>query len=677
LKLADTRELYLAKDWLIHPDARARHTAQRFIVERWAHYHYGPWSLFDFIQPRVNPQTGQPWEVRDDPNPLSFARPRRDLASLHAISCLGQFARVQPKHRSAVGQELIRFISESKQQEVRAAAAKVLGEIEFVSGYGTLARALDDKSPRVRFFAAISLGKLRRAEAMPWLLNMLADNADKDPYLRHAGVMGLAGIGNADGLLKIADQPSPSARMGILLALRRLKHSGIAHYLRDAEPALVTEAARAIHDELIDPVMPELAKLTSQVGLPDAAIHRGLNANFRLGAAENAEAVAALAAHPRASEAMRVEALEMLAAWAKPSGRDRVLGLWRPLEGRGGAASYQAIAAAAAQKQLAGFFAGPAKVRQAAAKLASTLKLGDAGPMLYKLAVDVKSPQQARIDALAALTQLKDPELDEVIEQTLKDENAEVRAAAQRALAASDPKAAVEVLRKVLESGTRAERQSAYTALGDMKLPAADAILDSSLEQLIAGKVTADVQLDLLLAAEARAKSLRGAFLKKNVDKFNAARPKNDPLAAWRETLEGGDAERGRSVFFDRVDLSCRRCHKIGTSGGNVGPELTTIAKDKTREYLLEAIVLPDKILAQGYQAAIVQTDDGRTHSGIVKSEDDKLLTLQTAEGNFITIPKASIEQRGRGKSPMPEDVIKQLNKSDLRDLVEYLSTLK
>ncbi len=297
--------------------------------------------------------------------------------------------------------------------------------------------------------------------------------------------------------------------------------------------------------------------------------------------------------------------------------------------------------------------------------------------MLFALAVDAKSPQQARVDALAALVQLKDPEIDEAIEKTLSDADAEVRAAAQRALAAHDPPAAVDVLRKVLQSGTRSERQSALASLGQMKLRAADAILESSLDQLIAGKLAADVQLDLLQAAEVRAKSFRGTEIKQRLERFNAARPKSDPLAAWRETLEGGNGERGRSVFFDRVDLSCRRCHKIGTSGGNVGPELTAIAKDKTREYLLEAIVLPDKILAPGYQAAMVQTDDGRTHSGIVKSEDDRVLTLQTAEGNFLTIPKETIEQRGRGRSPMPDDVVKQINKSDLRDLVEYLSTLK
>jgi len=301
--------------------------------------------------------------------------------------------------------------------------------------------------------------------------------------------------------------------------------------------------------------------------------------------------------------------------------------------------------------------------------------------------LDGRSPRDSRVDALAALTALKDKQLREAIDQTLTDNDPEVRAAAQQALADHDPAAAVEVLRNILASGTRAERQSAFAALGRMKLPAANKILVESLDQLIAGKVAADVQLDLLLAAENRLKPDRDAGrrkgspptadIKHRLDRYNAARSKTDPLAAWRVALEGGNAERGKQIFFDRVDLSCRRCHKIGTSGGNVGPELTTIAKDKTREYLLESIVLPDKILAQGYQAAIVQTDDGRTHTGIVKSEDDKVLTLQTAEGNFITIPKASIEQRGRGKSPMPEDVMKLMSKSELRDLVEYLSTLK
>ena len=39
--------------------------------------------------------------------------------------------------------------------------------------------------------------------------------------------------------------------------------------------------------------------------------------------------------------------------------------------------------------------------------------------------------------------------------------------------------------------------------------------------------------------------------------------------------------------------------------------------------------------------------------------------------------PKNQIDERQAGKSAMPEDVIKHLSKSELRDLVEFLAGLK
>ena len=77
--------------------------------------------------------------------------------------------------------------------EVRAQAAKVLGEVREPKAFDGLIARLDDDSPRVRLFAAIALGKLGRAEAVGPLLAMLRANGDKDPYLRHAAVMGLVG----------------------------------------------------------------------------------------------------------------------------------------------------------------------------------------------------------------------------------------------------------------------------------------------------------------------------------------------------------------------------------------------------------------------------------------------------------------------------------------------------
>ena len=77
---------------------------------------------------------------------------------------------------------------------------------------------------------------------------MLRANADKDPYLRHAGVMGLVGSGRRAAWKQAAHDQSPAVRMGVLLALRRLGDPEIARFLNDPDPRLVLEAARAIND---------------------------------------------------------------------------------------------------------------------------------------------------------------------------------------------------------------------------------------------------------------------------------------------------------------------------------------------------------------------------------------------------------------------------------------------
>jgi quinoprotein glucose dehydrogenase len=52
-------------------------------------------------------------------------------------------------------------------------------------------------------------------------------------------------------------------------------------------------------------------------------------------------------------------------------------------------------------------------------------------------------------------------------------------------------------------------------------------------------------------------------------------------------------------------------------------------------------------------------------------------LRIVTPEGQPTTIPRDTIEDRATGKSAMPEDIVKKLTKHELRDLVEYLTTLK
>jgi len=154
-------------------------------------------------------------------------------------------------------------------------------------------------------------------------------------------------------------------------------------------------------------------------------------------------------------------------------------------------------------------------------------------------------------------------------------------------------------------------------------------------------------------------------------------RPKDDPLAEYREALAGGDAEAGRRVFFTKTEASCLRCHKVKGEGGDVGPDLAGIGSKQKRDYLLESIVDPNKQIAQGYESVVLSLTNGTVVSGVLKGEDAKEVKVMTADGAVVTIPKGKIEERTRGKSAMPDDVVKHLTKRELRDVVEFLASLK
>lgn len=104
---------------------------------------------------------------------------------------------------------------------------------------------------------------------------------------------------------------------------------------------------------------------------------------------------------------------------------------------------------------------------------------------------------------------------------------------------------------------------------------------------------------------------------------------------------------------------------------------MSRVAAQHPREYLLDAVVTPDKAIAKGFEPVVILTNDGKQVAGTFRDEDDLQIRLITAEGNLVSVKKSDVDERARGKSAMPEDLVKKLTKFELRDLVEYLSSLK
>jgi quinoprotein glucose dehydrogenase len=592
------------------------------------------------------------------------------LARLHAIWGLGM-ARAK--------EWVVIDLATDPDPEVRAQVAKVLGDV--AASPDPLKKLLADADPRVQSLAAQSLGKWLAshrdgkpddpARFRPFL-DLLKSNNDADPYLRHAAVNGMARATETPCHLIDAwkaagpDFDTPPIRLGVVLALRKLNCRRLGEFLSDPDPRVMAEAARAIHDtENMEP-MAKLAALADKPNLPVPVALRVLSANLKLGSPENAAAIAKVAARPSEPDLIRTTALKMLAGWADPPRRDAVTGLTQSLPKRPAE-----VAAAAFKPVIGAMFAGSGAVRQEATQTATKLGIKEVGPTLLEMVQDEKQPPAVRAEALLALDALKDAKLGDAVQLGLAAADGRVRNAARRALAPTKPDEVVTQVADLLaKDGDLREQQGAVAVLAAVGNGKADAVLRGLMDRALAKQLPAGLHLDVLDAAAKRG-------LKAELAKYDAARPKDDTLAPWRETLTGGDADAGRQVFLNNAAVYCQRCHKLAGEGGEVGPPLDGIGAKQSREYLLESVTLPDKQVAQGYESVTLVLLNGKSVSGVLRSEDASEIKLVTPEGQAVAVKVADVDERRKSKSAMPEDLASKLSKAELRDLVEFLASLK
>lgn len=611
---------------------------------------------------------------------FAAAKDKPLLGRLHAIWGLAQVA----KHDATAIAELNKH-QDDAEAEVRAQIAKVFGDMKHAAAAGKLVELLADANPRVKFFAAQSLGKLGHKPAVEPLFKVIAANNDADPWLRHACVAALAKINDADAVNKHASDANASVRLAVVLVQRRTADKRVAQFLNDPDPLVKAEAARAIHDLPMDDLFPQLAailpKLTSAAD-PDATVRRAIDAAFKLGTADHAKLVLGAASNPNLSTAVRAEAVSALKEWSDPLQRDRVIGFWRPVEKRD-PKIVQGIVSPGFEKLL-GSASGP--LLTDVVGLIGPLKLEVSDATLGDWVADAKKAVTIRTAALRVLVDRKSKLVPASVGVALKDASPVLKAEARDVLVATEPMKAATLLGEVLDSktATTLERQRALAGLarvkGPVKLPfgrtvtmmppAAGKLLDSWAAKLAGDEVPAELRLDVLDALKAAPGAARDKFR----SKFEASL--KSPFAV---SLTGGDAERGKEIFNGHAAAQCVRCHVVKGVGGAAGPDLTEVAKrnsEKTREHFLESLLTPSAKLTPGFGTVSVVLVDGRSVSGVILKEDKKTIELQHGDGKKESIPVEDVERRSGALSPMPA-VDKTLTPREVRDLIEYLSTLK
>jgi putative heme-binding domain-containing protein len=132
--------------------------------------------------------------------------------------------------------------------------------------------------------------------------------------------------------------------------------------------------------------------------------------------------------------------------------------------------------------------------------------------------------------------------------------------------------------------------------------------------------------------------------------------------------LAAADPGRGR-VVFNKV---CASCHTLYGQGGQVGPDLTGAGRDNL-DYLLENIVDPSATVSADFRMVVVAMDDGRVLNGIVKSRNDRTLTLQM-QNEVLVLDQGEVEGlKPTSSSLMPEGMLDALSPAEVRDLFAYL----
>ncbi|HEY5919002.1 MAG TPA: hypothetical protein VIU13_16410, partial [Chryseolinea sp.] len=132
-----------------------------------------------------------------------------------------------------------------------------------------------------------------------------------------------------------------------------------------------------------------------------------------------------------------------------------------------------------------------------------------------------------------------------------------------------------------------------------------------------------------------------------------------------------GDIERGRVLFFGKA--ICYTCHAIDNEGGNFGPDLTSIQRDRSSHDLVEAIVYPGVSFVREFETYQIKTKDN-TYTGIIQEETGDMIRLGISPQESVQIlRKDIISTEIHDVSMMPLGLDKLLTEQEIADLMAFL----
>ncbi|MEY3529286.1 MAG: hypothetical protein RLZ70_354 [Verrucomicrobiota bacterium] len=136
-----------------------------------------------------------------------------------------------------------------------------------------------------------------------------------------------------------------------------------------------------------------------------------------------------------------------------------------------------------------------------------------------------------------------------------------------------------------------------------------------------------------------------------------------------------GNLKLGQKLYTQQ---GCVACHSVEPTAEQKGPYLGSAGAKFSREYLVESVLQPHKVVAQGFQTVIYQMKDDSQQMGFVTGEADGVITLRNVAGQVTKLKRADIRnERHDTKSMMPEGLAAGLTAEEFSAMIDYLASLK
>jgi putative heme-binding domain-containing protein len=287
---------------------------------------------------------------------------------------------------------------------------------------------------------------------------------------------------------------------------------------------------------------------------------------------------------------------------------------------------------------------------------------------LRKTLMDGSADAGARRTALDSLLAAHDPTLAPMLQQLL--DNRDLQGQALRGLAAYDDTKTPQLILATYPKLAPAQKRDALNTLVS-RVNFARPLLAALADGNVSSKdLTADLVRQLRRFKD---KDIADNILKVwGVSRDSSAEMKTQIEKIKHIYRAGGsqpgDASRGRAVFAK----TCQQCHTLFGTGGHVGPDLTG-SQRADLDYIVLNVVDPNAVIPNDYRASNLEMKDGRSITGIVTKQDDKTLTVVTAN-ETLTLPRNEVQsQQISPMSMMPEGLLQQLTDQEVRDLLYYL----